>query len=99
MRDDKLSRVARWSFVASGSPFAGNAAASLEKCCKCAPARGRFGPCGPGSSRAGHVAGPTLPWKKAEDGSWPEKTLSRKMSRAELDERSRRHSEEYGDQS
>ncbi|MET7671915.1 hypothetical protein [Micromonospora luteifusca] len=53
----------------------------------------------PGLKRAGHVAGQTLPWKKAEDGSWPEKTLSRMMSRAELDEWSRRHSEEYGDQS
>lgn len=45
------------------------------------------------------VAGQTLSWKKAEDGSWPEKTLPRMPSRAEIEEWSRRRAEEDADES
>ncbi|MDG4807596.1 hypothetical protein O7634_12625 [Micromonospora sp. WMMD1120] len=44
------------------------------------------------------VGGSTLPWEKAEDGSWPEKTLPRMSSRAELDEWARRRSDEATDE-
>ncbi|WP_432051151.1 hypothetical protein [Verrucosispora sp. NA02020] len=40
------------------------------------------------------IAGQVLPWKKAEDGSFPAKTLPQMSSRAELEERSQRRWED-----
>ncbi|MEU8301127.1 hypothetical protein AB0C04_28035 [Micromonospora sp. NPDC048909] len=45
------------------------------------------------------IGGSTLPWKKAEDGSFPEMTLPRMPSRAEIEDRARRRSEGSADQS